>query len=210
MNKMMKKYVLLLLLGFTCFYMHAQSLNDSIRVIEERITERDSVMNSLKKTELIDSLVNQNKDYRLLNKLLNDQISELSNENRGLCEKITLYDQLTDKTVGIFDLDFDSVNASVPTCLMVHISIIKDIVSLKKIIEKIESKAEELKSQLYDVDPKTVNEVIRAKIESDVNVAQSLIRKIKESNMSSLSTEQKNYFKPVLTERYNNFSKYFE
>ena len=206
----MKKYVLLLLLSFICYNMKAQTRNDSIRYLNERITERDSIMKSLKKAELLDSLVRQDQDNRLLNKLLNDQISDLSNDNRGLSEKINLYDQLTNETVRVFDLDFDSLNVTVPSCLMVHISIVKDIISLKRIIEKIESKAEELKLQLNDVELKTVNEVIRTKIESDVNIAQSLIRKIKESNMSSLSTEQKKFFKPILTDRYNNFSKYFE
>lgn len=200
----------MLLLGLICYNMNAQTRNDSIRYLNERITERDSLMKSLKKSELIDSLVIQNKDYWLLSKLLNDQISDMSNDNQDLWEKINLYDQLTDETVRIFDLDLDSINVSVPPCLMVHLSIVKDISSLRKIIEKIESKAEELKLQLSDVEQKTANEVIRTKIEPDVNLAQSLIRKIKESNMSSLSTEQRNYFKPALTERYNNFSKYFE
>lgn len=193
-----------------CYNINAQTRNDSISYLNERITERDSLMKSLKKAERMDSMVIQNQDYKLLNKLLNDQISDISDDNKDLCAQINLYNQLTDETVGIFDLDLDSLNIEVPLCLQVHLSIIKDILSLKKIIEKVESKADELKSQLNDVDLKTVNEVIRTKIEFDVNIAQSLIRKIKESNMSSLSTEQKNYFKPTLTERYNNFSKYFE
>ena len=79
--------------------MKAQTRNDSIRYLNERITERDSIMKSLKKAELLDSLVRQDQDNRLLNKLLNDQISDLSNDNRGLSEKINLYDNSLNEAV---------------------------------------------------------------------------------------------------------------
>jgi len=55
-----------------------------------------------------------------------------------------------------------------------------------------------------------VRETIRDNIAKDVDDIYTLFEQISNMDQSSLSEEQKTYFKPGLTERYNQFSKYFE
>ena len=54
------------------------------------------------------------------------------------------------------------------------------------------------------------NTTIRKLIEKDVLKIDSQISDLENVDLRSLSEEQKNFFKPYLTERYNNFLKYFE
>ena len=51
---------------------------------------------------------------------------------------------------------------------------------------------------------------IRVAIEEDMNNVTYLLDEIIERDLSSLSPQQYQYFKPGLTERYNKFIKFFE
>lgn len=189
---------------------NSQNIESEIIQLKEKIAQREMLLPSLKKGELSDSLLNQISDYKVLTRLLSDTLMCIS--KKGSIDEVhySAFQKLTSNKVEIFDEELDALSNEVPECLIEHYSIIKNIAILKKLIESIEERANSLKEQLSDVDQETLNNVIRAKIEKDVSTAQALIRTIKESNMSTLSAQQKDFFKPFLTERYNKFSIYFK
>lgn len=201
----MKKIILLLFisLGFShlCAQEHSQK-----RVLQERIQNRDTLMNKVNKKELTDSLKKQIADYRSLTEILVSETESYATENQNLRNELHKYLILTSSDTLIFHQDFSTIN-NIPICLQERTDIVRSIIELRGKIAAAESIAQELEQKLGD--SPVAYAAIREKIEKDLDEIQALIHKIKEMNLSSLSDEQQNYFRPGLTDRYNNFKKYF-
>lgn len=201
----MKKTVLLIVMlgSFVNFY--AQDLSEKQSLLQI-IEHRASIMDKVNKKELPDSLRRQVSNYRLLTEILMSETESYALENQNLKNELRKYLILTSSDTLIFHKDFSTIS-NIPVCLQERTDIVCSIIELRGKIVAVESVAQELEQKLGN-SPK-VYAVIREKIEKDLDEIQALIHKIKGMNLSSLSGEQQNYFRPGLTERYNNFKKYF-
>ena len=201
----MKKVVLLIVMmgSFVSFY--AQDLSKK-QILLQTIEHRDSIMDQLTKKELPDSLKKQVADYRLLTEVLMLEVDGYASENQNLKNELHKYLILTSSDTLIFHQDFTAIN-NIPVCLQERTDIVRSIIELRGKIAAAESIAQELEQKLGN--SPIAYAAIREKIEKDLDEIQTLIHKIKGMNLSSLSDEQQNYFRPGLTDRYNNFKKYF-
>lgn len=201
----MKKVVLLIVMmgSFVSFY--AQDLSKK-QILLQTIEHRDSIMDQLTKKELPDSLKKQVADYRLLTEVLMLEVDGYASENQNLKNELHKYLILTSSDTLIFHQDFTAIN-NIPVCLQERTDIVRSIIELRGKIAAAEGIAQELEQKLGN--SPVAYAAIREKIEKDLDVIQALIHKIKGMNLSSLSDEQQDYFRPGLTDRYNNFKKYF-
>lgn len=163
-------------------------------------------MNNVNKKELPDSLKKQIADYRLLTEILMSETERYASENQCLKDELDKYLILTSSDTLIFHQDFNTIS-NIPVCLQERTDIICSIIELRGKIVAAESIAQELEQTLGN--SPVAYAAIREKIEKDLDEIQTLIHKIKDMNLSFLSDEQQNYFRPRLTDRYNNFKKYF-
>ena len=171
-----------------------------------RIQYRDSMMDRVNKKELTDSLWKQNEDYSLLTRILMQEVNAYSVENLNLKNELHKYNILTSPDTLVFHQDFTTFY-EIPLCLKERADLVNSIIELRKRISSTESTALYLEKTLGN--SPVAYAAIREKIEKDLDGIQTLIHKIKSMNISSLSTEQQKYFRPGLTERYNNFKKYY-
>lgn len=155
---------------------------------------------------LVDSLKEQIADYRLLTGILMSEAESYSRENQNLKDELNNFFILTSSDTLIFHQNFKAIN-NIPVCLQERTDIVCSIIELRGKITAAESVAQELEQKLGN--SPVAYAAIREKIEKDLDEIQILIHKIKEMNLSSLSDEQQKYFRPGLTDRYNNFKKYF-
>lgn len=189
--------------SFISFY--AQDLSKK-QILLQIIEHRDSIMDQFTKKELPDSLKKQVADYRLLTEILISEVDGYASENQNLKNELHKYLILTSSDTLIFHQDFSTIN-NIPVCLQERTDIVHFIIELRGKIAAAEGIAQELEQKLGN--SPVAYAAIREKIEKDLDVIQALIHKIKGMNLSSLSDEQQDYFRPGLTDRYNNFKKYF-
>ena len=201
----MKKIILLIFISVGFSHLNAQELSQK-RVLQERIQNRDTLLNKVNKKELADSLKKQIADYRSLTEILVSETESYATENQNLKNELHKYLILTSSDTLIFHQDFSTIN-HIPVCLQERTDIVRSIIELRGKIAAAESIAQELEQKLGN--SPVAYAAIREKIEKDLDEIQALIHKIKEMNLSSLSDEQRKYFRPGLTDRYNNFKKYF-
>lgn len=189
--------------SFISFY--AQDLSKK-QILLQKIENRDFIMDKLTKKELPDSLKKQVADYRSLTEILMSETDNFAIENQNLKNELHKYLILTSSDTLIFHQDFSAMN-NIPVCLQERTDIVSSIIELRGKITAVESIAQELEQKLGN--SPIAYAAIREKIEKDLDEIQALIHKIKGMNLSSLSDEQQDYFRPGLTNRYNNFKKYF-
>lgn len=201
----MKKNILLILMSFGLVHLYAQNVSQK-EILQARIQNRDTLMNKVNKKELPDSLKKQVADYRLLTDILMSEFDGYASENQNLKNELHKYLILTSSDTLIFHQDFSTIS-NIPACLQERVEIARSIIELRERLETAESIAQELEQKLGN--SPVAYAAIREKIEKDLDEIQALIHKIKDMNLSSLSGEQQNYFRPGLTDRYNNFKKYF-
>ena len=201
----MKKCILLIFIVLGVSNVNAQDVSQK-GILQERILNRDTLMNRVNKKVLVDSLNEQIADYRLLTGILMSEAESYSKENQNLKDELNKYFILTSSDTLIFHQNFNAIS-NIPICLQERIDIVCSIIDLQKQIVAVENIAQELERKLGN--SHTAYAAIREKIEKDLDAIQSLIHKIKDMNLSTLSDEQQKYFRPGLTDRYNNFKKYF-
>ena len=201
----MKKCILLIFIFLGVSHVYAQDVSQK-RILQERIQNRDTLMNRINKKVLVDSLKEQIADYRLLTGILMSEAESYSRENQNLKDELNNFFILTSSDTLIFHQNFNAIN-NIPVCLQERTDIVCSIIELRGKITAAESVAQELEQKLGN--SPVAYAAIREKIEKDLDEIQILIHKIKEMNISSLSDEQRKYFRPGLTDRYNNFKKYF-
>ncbi|MBO5627477.1 MAG: hypothetical protein J5965_00170 [Aeriscardovia sp.] len=188
--------------------------SDNITVVRERIAQLDSIYPTLtSKQHPLDTLLTLIGNYRELDTLLTNSIAEKDSLLNEYSPYTNILFLLSNDTM-VFRNDY-SDDIQVPQSLEYHFQSIKMITLARKRIETIENKIvnitenyaqEMLKSgQVIDIKSK-----ISSEIEGDMDVVTELLEQIRSRELSSLSKEQYQYFKPGLTERYNNFIKFFE
>lgn len=183
--------------------------DDSIDSLYWEIEHCDSILCHSKKKDEISKI-----QVQLINNLRNLTQLLIENNNRSeeniitLNSKVKLYDCLLISDTTVFSMDLPD-EKTVPFCLKEHIHIVKLIQELQSNISKVESDINKTKEVIKDL-PVDENKTIRKLIEKDVLMIDHQISDLEKVDLRSLSDEQKYYFKPYLTERYNNFLKYFE
>lgn len=201
----MKTNVLFLLIFLGFSHVYAQELSQK-SILQERIQNRDTLMNKINKKKLIDSLKEQVADYRLLTEIFMSETESYASEIQSLKNELHKYLILTSSDTLIFYQDFNTIS-NIPVCLQERTDIVCSIIELRRKIVATENTAQKLEQELGN--SPVAYAAIREKIEKDLDEIQALIHKIKDMNLSSLSGEQQKYFRPGLTDRYNNFKKYF-
>lgn len=173
----------------------------SIEVLRNQIENRDSVLKmDLKPRIMIDSLRNQVADYDSLTKLMEIRY-------RDITKVIKAYEFLTSTDTLVFFRSFAQYD--IPPCLKKHVELVRRIADLRIAIEKVELKIKDLKDRLEGLNVNSKS-IIHNEIEDEVYRLDTEITGIEKLDMKSLSEEQIEFFKPGLTERYNNFLIYFE
>lgn len=202
----MRKILLLVCFWGCILEVYAQKMTHK-QIIEQRIAHRASILEKVSKKELTDSLKKQISDYHQLTEILANETRNTLLENQKLKNELNKYLIITSSDTLIFHQDFNAIRESIPTCLEERSNIVNSIIELRTKIIAAESVTHELEEKLGNTP--IAYAAIREKIEKDLDQILSLIRDIKKMNLSSLSEEQQKYFRPGLTERYNNFKKYF-
>lgn len=181
---------------------------DSIKV---QIARRDSLISSnpLKKDVLIDSLNAQMCDYKRLFDVYEELVSKKNASNDVLqVENKRLKCILTSDT-SIF-VDPPEIDEDVPVCLKKHISLIQKIGELSNKIKNLENKITDIQNNSPYATETEKKVIIKREIEPDLNIIDKLFNEVANLDMSTLSEEQKKFYDPGLTERYNKFLIYFE
>jgi len=181
---------------------------DSIKV---QIAKRDSLItsNTLKKDVLIDSLNAQICDYTRLMDVYEESISEKNANNDGLqAENKRLTSWLASDT-SVF-VNPSEIDDNVPVCLRKHISLIQKIGELADRIKSLEDKIADVQNNSPYATDEEKKIMIKRVIEADLNIIDKLFNEVADLDMSTLSEEQKKFYDPGLTERYNKFLIYFE
>ena len=206
----MKRIILLLLLiGSTTINICAQS-NEDIERIKSRIFGRDTTLVEIKKKDiLIDTLNHQVEDCK---KLINLMENELCKKDK----KISYQELLLSPDTIVFYAPLDSMT-NIPICVLQHTQLLQKISVLRVEIEQTEEKVHETTEKLSGVqldedtqkDADAKKKAIRNSIEENMYKLDSLFTEIDTLNMSSLSDKQKAFYRPGLTERFNNLLIYF-
>lgn len=179
---------------------------DTLSLIKGRMANREEAYAKIKSSGIKnDTLQAQLKDayecisiLEVSNSSLRDSLSHFEN--------VIMTSQLiTSPDTTVFHSSFSQI--SIPICLEPHIALIKRISELRENIEMLEQRVDKIKETFHRAN---VNEIIAEEIEADIQQIYSMIEEIKKTDLSTLSIEQKEYFTPGLTERYNKFSIYFE
>lgn len=207
----MKRFIILTIAAVTlCNTAWGQRhiVADSIKV---QIAKRDSLItsNTLKKDVLIDSLNAQICDYKRLMDVYEESISEKNANNDGLqAENRRLTSWLASDT-SVF-VNPSEIDDNVPVCLRKHISLIQKIGELADKIKSLEDKIADVQNNSPYATDEEKKIMIKRVIEADLNIIDKLFNEVADLDLSTLSEEQKKYYDPGLTERYNKFLIYFE
>ena len=207
----MKKHMILAVAICVALQMAAE---EKAQIVRENIARIDSVYPHVSFLHQKDTLLSLVDSYRKLDTILSGVVEQQK-------QIISMYEPYKDilflfsNDIDIFE-DKNLLDLQVPKSLEEHYQIVKMIITVRQKIELIERKVEAIKGK-YDVtdllDPAKVSEMkskISSEIEGEVDSVAELIMQIKERNLSSLSPQQYEYFKPGLTEKYNNFIIFFE
>lgn len=207
----MKRFIILTIVAVTlCNTVWGQRhiVADSIKV---QIAKRDSLItsNTLKKDVLIDSLNAQICDYKRLMDVYEELISEKNANNDGLqAENKRLTSWLASDT-SVF-VNPSEIDDNAPVCLRKHISLIQKIGELADKIKCLEDKIADVQNNSPYATDEEKKIIIKRVIEADLNIIDKLFNDVADLDMNTLSEEQKKFYDPGLTERYNKFLIYFE
>ena len=207
----MKRFIILTIAAVTLCntaWEQRHIVADSIKV---QIAKRDSLItsNTLKKDVLIDSLNAQICDYKRLMDVYEESISEKNANNDGLqAENRRLTSWLASDT-SVF-VNPSEIDDNVPVCLRKHISLIQKIGELADKIKSLEDKIADVQNNSPYATDEEKKIMIKRVIEADLNIIDKLFNEVADLDLSTLSEEQKKFYDPGLTERYNKFLIYFE
>lgn len=210
MNIMSKHLIIVMCAICVSISMFADNREQQIR---EEIKDLDSVYTTLPPKKQKDTLLSIVEHYRCLDTLLTQSIADRD----SLLQQYTPYQDilfLLSRDTLVFLNTYDKY-LYVPQSLDYHFQTILMIISAREQIESIEKKINDIAGNFAQKVVKSgqagnLKSEICREIEPNMDILSSLLIEIKRRNLSSLSPQQYEYFKPGLTERYNNFIKYFE
>lgn len=208
---MKKWFVIMICCSLQIIQLHAE--NNREQQLRNKIAYIDSIVVTISPKQQADTLLTLVEYYRMLDTL---SMHTITNQD-SLLQKYAPYDKvlfLLSSDTAIFVQDY-SDSIQIPKSLEYHFQTIKMIISARKQIESIEQSIKSIAAnyvqEVLTSNPEIdLNSRIAQEIEDDMDSVTDLLIQIKERDLNSLSSQQQEYFKPGLTERYNNFLKFFE
>ncbi len=164
---------------------------------------------SMKKEDLVHLIVKlgaQMNDYEQLRKHYDEEIIP---ENETLKSENSGYKSILASDVSVFS-NIPEINENVPVCLRKHISLIQKIWELENKIKNLEDKITDIQNNSPYASDEDKKRTITRVIKEDLNIIDKLFNEVADLDMGTLSEEQKKFYDPGLTERYNKFLIYFE
>lgn len=208
---MKKWFIIMICCSLQIIQMYAE--NDREQQLRNKIAYIDSTIVTISPKQQTDTLLTLVEHYRMLDTLSMHIITTKD----SLLQKYAPYEGvlfLLSSDTAIFVQDY-SDSIQIPKSLEYHFQTIKMIISARKQIESIEQNIENIAANymqeaLRSKPENTLYSRIAQEIEGDMDNVTDLLIQIKERDLNSLSSQQQEYFKPGLTERYNNFLIFFE
>ncbi len=208
---MKKWFIIMICCSLQIIQLYAE--NDREQQLRNKIAYIDSTIVTISPKQQTDTLLTLVEHYRMLDTLSMHIITTKD----SLLQKYAPYEGvlfLLSSDTAIFVQDY-SDSIQIPKSLEYHFQTIKMIISARKQIESIEQNIKNIAAnyvqEVLTSNPEiTLNSRIAQEIEGDMDSIQDLLIQIKERDLNSLSSQQQEYFKPGLTERYNNFLKFFK
>lgn len=208
---MKKWFIIVICCSLQIIQLYAE--NDREQQLRNKIAYIDSTFVTISPKQQADTLLTLVEYYRMLDTLSMHTITTQD----SLLQKYAPYDEvlfLLSSDTAIFVQDY-SDSIQIPKSLEYHFQTIKMIISARKQIESIEQTIKNIADNhaqevLLSTSKINIYSKIAEEIESDMDIVTELLMQIIERDLSSLSLQQQQYFKPGLTERRNNFLKFFE
>ena len=208
---MKKWFIIMICCSLQIIQMYAE--NDREQQLRNKIAYIDSTIVTISPKQQTDTLLTLVEHYRMLDTLSMHIITTKD----SLLQKYAPYEGvlfLLSSDTAIFVQDY-SDSIQIPKSLEYHFQTIKMMMSARKQIEAIEQNIENIAANymqeaLRSKPENTLYSRIAQEIEGDMDNVTDLLIQIKERDLNSLSSQQQEYFKPGLTERYNNFLIFFE
>lgn len=208
---MKKWFIIMICCSLQIIQLYAE--NNREQQLRNKIAYIDSTIVTISPKQQTDTLLTLVEHYRMLDTLSMHIITAKD----SLLQKYAPYEGvlfLLSSDTAIFVQDY-SDSIQIPKSLEYHFQTIKMIISARKQIESIEQNIKNIAAnyvqEVLTSNPEiTLNSRIAQEIEGDMDSVTDLLIQIKERDLNSLSSQQQEYFKPGLTERYNNFLKFFE
>lgn len=208
---MKKWFIIMICCSLQIIQLYAE--NDREQQLRNKIAYIDSTIVTISPKQQTDTLLTLVEHYRMLDTLSMHIITTKD----SLLQKYAPYEGvlfLLSSDTAIFIQDY-SDSIQIPKSLEYHFQTIKMIISARKQIESIEQTIENIavnymQEALKSKPENTLYSRIAQEIEGDMDNVTDLLIQIKERDLNSLSSQQQEYFKPGLTERYNNFLIFFE
>lgn len=208
---MKKWFIIMICCSLQIIQLYAE--NDREQQLRNKIAYIDSTIVTISPKQQTDTLLTLVEHYRMLDTLSMHIITTKD----SLLQKYAPYEGvlfLLSSDTAIFVQDY-SDSIQIPKSLEYHFQTIKMIISARKQIESIEQNikniaANYMQEALTSKPENTLYSRIAQEIEGDMDNVTDLLIQIKERDLNSLSSQQQEYFKPGLTERYNNFLIFFE
>lgn len=191
--------------------------------IMSEIKRCDSILSHSKKKDEISMAKDiQIEEYRKLSAILQQTIDDknrnyavltdshesLNTEYVTLSHKLNFYEMLLSNDTKVFSMELPK-DEDVPPCLKSHVNVIREIQKVERNIRKVELMIEETNEKLKDL-PVDKKSTIKKLINDDVMKLDKQLTSVERMDFNTLSKEQKKYFKPYLTERYNKFLEYYK
>ena len=203
---MKKWFIIMICCSLQIIRLYAE--NDREQQLRNKIAYIDSTIVTISPKQQTDTLLTLVEHYRMLDTLSMHIITAKD----SLLQKYAPYEGvlfLLSSDTAIFVQDY-SDSIQIPKSLEYHFQTIKMIISARKQIESIEQNIKNIAAQEVLTSNSDLNSRIAQEIEGDMDSVTDLLIQIKERDLNSLSSQQQEYFKPGLTERYNKFLKFFE
>lgn len=181
----------------------------TIDSLAERINRRQEVMDNIHKKDVLkDSLGNQVEDLYRLWDLYEEESRQFTQKLTALTEENKKYASMLSGDTSVFE--GDSIDVSkMPVCLVPHFSKINRVKAVRSKIEQTEVTIDKAR-ELFGAGDEDVKDMIAKKISSQVMEIEKELSSLLEGDLSDFTEAQRQYIKPGLTERYNNFITYFE
>lgn len=206
---MKKLFIIMICCSLQIIQLYAE--NDKEQQLRNKIAYLDSTCVTISPKQQVDTLLTLVEHYRLLDTLLVHTITTQD----SLLQTYAPYEGilfLLSSDTAIFVHDY-SDSIQIPKSLEYHFQTIKMIISARKQIESIEQNIKNIAANYAQeilTSNSDLNSRIAQEIEGDMDSVTDLLIQIKERDLNSLSSQQQEYFKPGLTERYNKFLQFFE
>jgi len=144
---------------------------------------------------------------------LNDSINKINQNFENNKKYYKVFNFFSIKDESIFNSDYNDIQEKdIPIFLIPQWQLISEICSLNNLLSEIENKIksfEKSKSEGHynEMTPKEQQLILKRKIGKDFNESNLLINKIEEKITNDLWINQSVFYRPYLTEKYNNFLK---